>query len=275
MRLYLGTYTEMISPDFGGHGDGIYCYDFDEETGELVHLHTIPTRNPSYLTIHPNKRWLYSVEEVPHDQNPMLNAWQIEADGNLTWINAQSLSDGFPCHLAVLEEDVVAVACYEHGFVVAHSIDDSGALGETTSVFQHEGKGANPDRQECAHAHMIAWEASTNQVAVCDLGIDQVLFYKKAKQSLTPLPELTIAMPSGAGPRHLAYHPNGTTAFVLNELDATISVLTKQAEAWQLQSTIPTLRTNASPAGSAIRIHPNGRFLYYANRGDNSIALFE
>ena len=277
MILYLGTYTEIIVGDFGGHADGIYCCDFNPKTAELTFLHTTPVRNPSYLSLHPNQRFLYAVEEVLKEKSPLVNAFAIQEDYSLRLINQQSIPGGLPCHLDFVSEDLLAIACYETGHVVAYPIAQDGSLEAASFINQHQGSSANPDRQEGAHAHVIAPETA-GRIAVCDLGMDEVLFYELDAQSrqLVLKEQDTLKIPAGNGPRHIVFHPGGNYAFVLNELTATVSVLKKEAGKWFLQTTHAALPETYQdePAGSAIRVHPSGRFVYSGNRGHDSITIF-
>ncbi len=277
MILYVGCYSEMITPEFGGRGDGIYCYDFDEKTGILHYKNISIVRNPSYLCIDQSNRFLYVIEEVVKEKNPIINAFAIQADHSLQLINQQPIQGGLPCHLDFVNNHLLAVACYETGHVMTYPIAEDGRLQEASFTTRHEGSSINLERQESAHAHVIVPE-SLGKVAVCDLGMDQILFYESTEfHQLRIQKEKTISIPAGHGPRHLAFHPEGKYGFVSNELTATVSVLKRSNdELWELKATIAALPPSYSgtPSASAIRVHPSGRFVYSGNRGHDSIAIF-
>ncbi len=274
MILFVGSYTEMITEDFGGHGDGIYAFGFNQETGTLT-LHQITyVRNPSYLCVHRSKKLLYTVEEVFNGKFPMINAFHIGKDHSLELINSKSIPGGLPCHLEFINSNLVGVACYETAHIITYPISSNGSLLDASFVVQHQGKSINLNRQEHAHAHMIAPDSSGN-VAICDLGMDAILIYEldSSKEQLDL--KYTIKIPAGNGPRHIAYHPNLQHAFVLNELTGNITILKKINNQWIAQSTFDTFQDSDSTesAGSAIRVHPSGRFVYTGNRDNNSLAI--
>jgi 6-phosphogluconolactonase len=88
----------------------------------------------------------------------------------------------------------------------------------------------------------------------------------------------TLGLSAGAGPRHLAFHPNGRFAYVVGELDSTLTALGVDALSGRLSS-IETKSTlpgdfSGSNTGADVRVHPGGGFVYASNRGHDSIAVF-
>lgn len=153
-------------------------------------------------------------------------------------------------------------------------------MGEVSAFVQHTGHGTNPERQEGPHAHSIDLSPDNRFAIVDDLGLDESFVYRfdSAKGSLIPNgPQFGRADP-GAGPRHFALHPNGQYAYVINEMQSTVSVFGYDAAGGVLRplQTISTL-----PKGFAghnedaeVQVHPSGKFLYASNRGHDSIAVF-
>ena len=145
---------------------------------------------------------------------------------------------------------------------------------------QHSGTGANKDRQEAAHAHSINFDKSNRYAVACDLGIAKILVYKfdskTGKLELNEQPFFQTR--TGAGPRHFAFHPNGKSAFVINELDSTITTFFYDGNRGTLKEnqTVPTLPADFSGANTCADIHvsPNGKFLYGSNRGHDSIVSY-
>lgn len=279
MILYVGTYTEMLLEDYGGHAEGIYRYSFSPQNGSLKFRRATQTRNPSYLCLHPNRKWLFSVEEAFSTKHPAISAFQIGDDGDLEFINRQPMPGGLPCHLAVVHESLISVACYENGRVVTFPIHENGRIGSVSDLIQHHGQSMHPDRQEGPHAHMIAPLNSADNVAVCDLGMDKICLYQVDHQlkKLFPATPSTIEIPPGNGPRHMVLHPNNQCAFLMCELTSNLIVLENQSGEWKLHSTNSTLPGDFSgePSGAAIRVHPSGLFVYASNRVHNSISIFQ
>jgi len=264
MILAIGTYTEMLSPNFGGHGEGILLYSFDPQQGSLKHISTTESRNPSYLAYNKNRRMLYSVEEVSAGSEGMLNAWRINHDHSLSLVGRQLISGGLACHVAMIGDSFIGVACYEDGVVLLYPIKEDGNLGMCVDMHKHRGSSTNPERQEGPHAHQI-YPVSEKHFYVCDLGIDKVMKYEINKSKM--ICEKGIPIPNGNGPRHLVKHPTEDLLFVMNELNVKVSMLFQD----ELYKDFPTLENSKS--GSAIRIHPNGKYIYAGNRGSGLISL--
>jgi 6-phosphogluconolactonase len=145
---------------------------------------------------------------------------------------------------------------------------------------QHTGRGTNPQRQEKAHAHSIDLSPDNRFAMVDDLGLDELLVYKfdNAKGSITPNSPPFVRLDPGAGPRRYALHPTGKFAYVVAEMQSTVTVFSNDAKTGVLQrlQTISTLPKGfTGPNDDAeIQIHPSGKFLYASNRGHDSIAVF-
>ncbi len=274
-RAYIGTYAR-------GDERGIYLLDFSPETGELtLNARACEAEMPSFLALHPSQPILYAVSEAGQPEGTV-GAYRIDAEsGLLTPINQQSSKGASPCHLVVAPfERHVAVANYSSGTVALLPILGDGGLGEATAAFQHEGASADPGRQKRPHAHSVNFDASGHRLYAADLGIDQVLTYRyDADQgTLTPDEPPFVSLAPGAGPRHLSFHPSGQYAYVVNELDSTVTAFAKDAETGRLDpmgsvSTLPPGYEGKSSTAE-IRVHPSGRFLYASNRGHDSIAVF-
>src|SRR5882762_4422915 len=264
--LYVGTYTENI-----------YLVRMDRRSGELVRVGSVNAgANPSFLSIHPNGRVLYAVNEL--DQAGAVSAFAIErASGALTRLNGQPSGGGAPCYVSVERSGrAVLVANYGGGSVALLPIEPNGALAPA-HVVQHTGKGPNTERQEAPHAHCILPDPSNRFALAADLGADRVFVYHLDLEgrSLRHIEEGDAVMRPGAGPRHLAFHPTLPLVFVANELDSTVATLRFDAELGKLSplntsSTVPAGWTGTNyPAD--IHVASSGRTLYVSNRGHNKI----
>jgi 6-phosphogluconolactonase len=280
LGVYFGTYT-------GAKSKGIYRSTLDLKSGSLAKpVLVAETPSPSFLALHPNGRFLYAVNEVGSFQGKpggSVTAFAIEpAAGVLRQLNQTStLGDG-PCHLVVdpTGRDVL-VANYGGGSVVVIALEADGRLGTTGSSIQHRGSSVNPQRQKEPHAHGIYLDAANRFAFVPDLGLDHIMIYRfdAAAHSLAPIDSPAFAaIKPGAGPRHFAFHPNGRFAYVINELDSTITVFGYDAKSGRLAETqtVPTLPADfkGQSTTAEIAVHPSGKFLYGSNRGHDSIAVF-
>ncbi|RMF04192.1 MAG: lactonase family protein [Chloroflexi bacterium] len=278
--VYIGTYTQPL-PHVAGRGEGIYACRFNPADGSLSRpvLASDAAVSPSYLAVAPNRRTLYAVQETDEGHNPAVFAFAIEPDGGLRYLNHQPAHGGLPCHVSVDSTGrFVLAANYGAGSVVVFPVDDDGRMRPATDVVRHSGSGPNPARQEGPHAHQAAFGPENNVVFVPDLGLDKIMAYRLNAESgqLVPHDPPFCPVHPGAGPRHVAFHPGGRFAFGINELDATVIVFAHRDGTLTPGHTATALPADFSgePSGAAIRVSPDGRFVYAANRGHDSIAIF-
>jgi len=280
--LYVGTYTEE-----GSKSKGIYAYRYDADTAEIAPLGlAAETTNPSWVTLHPNGRFLYAVNEVQNYKGPNsggVSAFSIDrATGKLTFLNEMPTRGADPCYVTVDKTGKYAlVANYTGGSIAVFPIREDGSLGEASAFVQHTGHGADPKRQEGPHAHFIDLSPDNRFAYVDDLGLDELLVYKfdSTKGTLAPNDPPFAKLDAGAGPRHFAPHPSGKFAYVISEIQGTVTAFSNDGGTGTLHrlQTISTLPKDfkGEIEDAEIEIHPSGKFLYASNRGDgNSIALF-
>ncbi len=213
-----------------------------------------------------------------------MSAYAISpATGTLTFLNTASASGQFTTHISVHPSgQYVYAANYGTGNFPVYRINANGSIGPMTDLFQSVGNGTGPrpDRQEGPHAHQILTDVGGNHVFGVDLGADKVnalnLNLGTGLFSPNTVPFAPVA--SGSGPRHMAFHPDGQRAYVLDELASTITVFNydpvRGALVWK--QTISTLPDNftGNNTTAEIRIHPSGQFLYNTNRGHNSVTMY-
>ncbi len=274
--LYIGTYTREEG-HVDGKGEGIYLFKMDQNTGKLLYSDLKPgDLNPSYLTIHPNGKFLYAANEhMGNDEfeTGSISAYSIEPKmKHLKLLNRQP-AGGAPCYVSVDPSGkYVLAANYVTGDVVTLPIESDGKLGAVKSRIVHTGKGAT-ERQTGPHAHMVT--SNENEILAVDLGIDQIRRYHLIDGNLQF--KDSIAVTAGSGPRHVTFHPNLDVIYVANELSGTIESYQKMGEKYerkQVISTLPEGKTNAACAD--IHITPDGRHLYASNRGaHNDLAMYQ
>ncbi|HEY0458084.1 MAG TPA: lactonase family protein [Pyrinomonadaceae bacterium] len=282
MLLYIGTYTST------GKSEGIYVYKFDPQSGKLTALQTVKyVTDPSFLTVSRDRKYLYAVNELLEyegQKTGLVSAFAIDQKtGNLKILNRQLSLGGAPCFITTSENQKFAlVANYLGGNVSVFPIEKNGQLGTSVDLAQHTGFGPNKDRQEAAHAHSITLDRSNRFAFAADLGIDKLMIYrfddKTGNLTLSETQPFYQTKP-GAGPRHFSFHPLGRFAFLINELDLTITSLAYDEKKGTLKEiqTVPALPADAPRAGATcadIHVSPNGKFLYGSNRGHNSIVSY-
>jgi 6-phosphogluconolactonase len=281
--VYFGTYTGPKTKS-----QGIYLSRLNLATGALsAPTLAAETENPSFLAVHPTQNFLYSVGEIGNFEGTTtgsVSAFGIDrASGMLKAINRQSSGGGGPAHISADPKGrAVLVANYGGGSVAVLPIEPGGALKAATSVDQHTGSSVNPQRQKSPHAHSIKLNPPATHAYSADLGIDKVLIYAYDgdKGTIAPNEPPFASLAPGAGPRHLAFHPNGRYVYVINEILLTVTAFAvdpKNGGLTEVQ-TITTLPEGvaAQPTFSTaeVQVHPSGRFLYGSNRGHDSITVF-
>lgn len=278
--VYFGTYTGAKTGS-----KGIYVSKFNAATGELGAPEiAAETGSPSFLEIHPSKKFIYAVGEMgtPTAKGGGVTSFTVSLpSGKLTQINQVSAVGQGPCHVNIDKAGKLAmVANYGSGSCASYAIKDDGSLSEAASFHQHQGSGPNKGRQAGPHAHSANFSPDNQFAFVCDLGLDRVKIYKidPATGKTEPHGEGVVA--AGSGPRHFAFHPNGKFAFVNNEMGMSETTFAYDAGKGALSevstaSTIPEAdRSQKGLSTAETRVHPNGRFVYVSNRGHNTIAVF-
>lgn len=278
LTFYVGTYT-------GGDSQGIYRLTMHPKSGELSDpVLVAETKNPSFLAIAASGKFVYAVSEVADalgGKTGAIAAFSVEAEsGQLKKLNERSSGGAGPCHLVVDPSGrFVLCANYGGGSVAMLPIQPDGSLAEPASIIQHEGSSVDPKRQEGPHAHSINVSADGKFAVAADLGLDKLLVYRidEAKPALVPHDPPFAQTPPGGGPRHGAFHPSGRYFFCINEMHSSVTTCTFNAttgvlEPVHTESTLP--KGSRKPNSTAeVQAHPNGRFVYGSNRGDDSIAI--
>ena len=272
-RAYVGTYTARTN------SKGIYQFDFDPATGKMSAVQVAAeTKDPSWVAVHPNGKYLYSVNET--GKASTVSAFSMDPkNGTLTLLNRLPSLGEDPCFLSFDGTGkFLFVANYTSGNVAVFPLLADGKLGEHTALQQDSGTlGPNKERQEGPHAHFIAASSHNRFAYVADLGLDHVLVYKfdSAKGTLQPAGGSASAeLKSGAGPRHVVFSDNGRFMYVVSEMASAVTVFANEnQDTFRAIQTLPMLPTGFSGRNDAaeIEIHPGGKFLYASNRGHDSI----
>jgi 6-phosphogluconolactonase len=254
----------------------------DPASGELTLDHIVEgVLNPSFLDVHPQRHFLYAVNEVQRirgNEGGGLSAFSVHSDG-LSALNSQPTLGMDPCYVSVEQTGRFAlVANYSSGSVAMFPVQADGRLGPATHVVQHAGSSAHPERQAGPHAHCILPDPQNRFAIAVDLGLDELLIYEMDLERGKLIKHTEVSVQQGAGPRHITFHPSGGFAYLINELNATLIGYRYQSEAGtfdELQS-VPALPDNFTGENLCADIHvsPDGRHLYASNRGHDSIVCY-
>ena len=272
----VGCYTQPTQGAYRA-GEGVALCSIDLRNGVLNHHDMLAEEvNPSYLALDTTQQHLFIVTETDPGK---LHHYAFDVPScAATHQDTLDIPGAHPCHVSVHPDgDAVAVANYSSGSIAVARITPNGQL-ELTDSKTHSGKGAHALRQTQAHAHYVRFSQDGQQLFTVDLGIDSIVVYAFDSKTGALTEQQRVKLPDGAGPRHLAFHPDGKHVFCVNELDATVAVLTLDAHnTLHYHTSYATLadglpETNTS---AAIKLSNNGSYLYVSNRGHDSVSVFK
>lgn len=273
-NLLVGTYTNNCQ------SKGIYVYEFDSANGAFKLKNSSENVvSPSYLSVSPDNKFVYAVNE--NGPQSSLSAFGYNsASGKLTFINKNDALGADPCHLINDSKNVI-IANYSGGSIVVYKKQADGSITEGQQLIQHEGKGVNEARQEKAHVHQVVFSPDKKFVLSNDLGLDKVFIYSynaNAKHEVLTL-KGSVDVKKGSGPRHLTFSKDGKFVYLIQELDATLTTFSydKSGKLKVIAETsiLPKGFTGGTGA-AAIKISPDGNFLYVTDRVDaNSITVYK
>ncbi|MFG2806298.1 lactonase family protein [Streptomyces massasporeus] len=265
-RAYIGSFTAAGGP-------GIVTAEVDPGSGALTVLSSVnAVRDPSYLTLAPDGRTLYAVSETA---DGAVAAYRVDGDKPVPAGRPVPVDGSGPTHLGLFDAHVLT-ANYGSGSVTAVPVRPDGALARAaSSVLRHSGAGPHTPRQQAPHAHHVQPDPSGRWAVSVDLGTDSVRVCTLTDGALALHRE--TALRPGSGPRHLAFHPDGSRAYVVNELSPSVTVCRWDAASGVLTplSETPVLPgapgRDAYPSG--IVTSPDGRFVWTATRGEDVLSV--
>ncbi|MBK5091353.1 lactonase family protein [Burkholderia sp. R-69927] len=288
--VFAGCLNRAVPHFAAANGRGIVTYNFDEVTGRLEFLaETADIANPTFLAVVEHRGLLYATSEIFGEPEGTVSAYRVDPmSGALALINRQPTRGSLTAYCNVdRQAGTVFVANYGHETVAetprqqiaSFSVLDNGGLSPTSSEFGHTGSGPNVDRQSVPHAHCVVPSPDNRFAVATDLGTDELVTYRinvdsrRLESSGVP----AMRMKVGAGPRHFVFHPNGVTAYVVNELDSTLCRLAYAPGngTLRLLETVNALPENLGAGQPAdLQIAADGRFLYASIRGADVLGIY-
>jgi 6-phosphogluconolactonase len=288
MTLMIVGSLNRENPYFqGARGTGLSVYRFDEETAATELLHEMRgVDNPTFFSVSPTGRHVYANSEVYGWAEGRVAALELTAQtGRLRAVNTQpSLGSITAYNSFDAAGRFLLVANYGLGAedegpnqaIAVYPIGADGSLAPPISSVAHHGHGPNAERQERPHPHCVRVTPDNRFVVVADLGLDALFTYPFDPSTGLLGEPVQTTLPSGSGPRHLIFHPNGRLAFVSCELNSTVLSLaydpaTGRFDLLDTARTVPEGVTGSYCAD--IQLHPRGHILYISNRGHDSVAV--
>jgi 6-phosphogluconolactonase len=272
MLVYLGT---------GARGSGVHRLQMDPETGRLTPLDITAIEAPGWIELDRSEQFLFATIAGSKVASFAID----QKTGSLSLIGTQQNGASGAPHLSVDRTGrFVVTASYGGGSVSLLPVAPDGQVGPIADLVLHQGDPGPHRDQSQPRAHQCPFDLTRRWIAVPDLGLDRVYVYRLdgVNAKLVANDPAFIQFERGRGPRHIAFHPNGRFAYLINELNSTMTAL-----AWDSATGVFTeLNTLTTlPPGwtgrqwsAQVVVHPNGRFVYGSNRGSggdsDDIAIF-
>ncbi|WP_164472860.1 lactonase family protein [Cohnella candidum] len=263
---------------------GITRLELNGETGEWLKTSEYGgIENPSFLALNRSAGVLYAVsetEEVEGQPGGRMIAYPITQDTRKLESGWERLTHGAaPCHVSLdPDEHWLAVSNYNGSAVTLYPLEPDGKPGDAMVRLRHSGSGPNAQRQEKPHPHSAVFDPQGGGfLFVPDLGLDRVVIYEKAGDGTDWTGFGAAVLSPEDGPRHMAFHPDGRTAYVINELSSSVTRFSHpEPGVLERQETVSTLPASFEGQNTCaeIVVSPNGKYVYASNRGHDSIAIF-
>lgn len=274
-NLLIGTYTASAT------SDGIYCYSFNTETGNVTLKAALSgVENPSYLAVSRDGNHVYAVNE---GRTGSVNSFLFDkATGVLSFQNKVSSGGSGPCYVSVDDKNkFVFAGNYNSGNLVAVSLKEDGSFGAEPQFIKHEGSSIDKGRQAGPHVHCTVLSPDNKYLLTSDLGTDKINIYNidqaNLTQPLSPASQESVSVKPGSGPRHITFHTDSKTAYVIQEMGSMITVFDYKNGTLTEKQTITMLAPDYKGRVGAADIHvsDDGKFLYASNRGEaNEIVIY-
>jgi 6-phosphogluconolactonase len=261
---------------------GILAFDWDPASGELTAAGVAAKMEKlAWLTYSEDRAYIYTASEMEFfDGQPTgeVASFHVEA-GELHPVSVRHSSGPGTCHVGLDQSGKVLVAANYAGGSAASFLVEAGRLSPVVWSEHYTQHGPNPARQQSSHPHFCSFSPDNRFVYINDLGGDCIHIYRLNADTAVLTPAGIFRSRPGAGPRTLHFHPNGHTAYCINELVSTVYVLEwhKADGSLTLTDSIDLLPEDYHGPTQACDtvISQDGRYVYFANRGNNSIYAFK
>jgi 6-phosphogluconolactonase (cycloisomerase 2 family) len=275
MLLLVGTYTSR------GGSEGVYLYRFDTDTGKGDSLGMAKADNPSYLTVSPDERFVYTVSEGGKGSSAV-HAFSLDKQqGRMELLNSLPTNSEGPCYITIDGKGRnLHTANYGGGSISSFRVNEDGSLAPGTSVMLFSGAGPDSTRQQSPHLHSVRYTPDGQFLFAADLGTDKLYRFTANDtpfEGQPPIHESSLrewSTPAETGPRHFDFHPDGKFLYLLGELSGEVIVYDYHYGELQ-QKQVIAADTLGARGSADIRVSPDGRFLYASNRLQaDGIAIF-
>jgi len=278
MCAYVGCVTNVEGRDTGGNGIGVFRVDPRSHRWTQVQQ-LADIANPNFLTLDRRQRCLYAADGARREY---ATAFSINPhSGELKMLNRQPTGRDGGLHVIVDPTNGYLLVSHNPGTIAVLPIRPDGSLAPMSDAADWSGTlGPHRTEQTTPHPHHVQFDRRGRFLIVPDKGLDLVHVFTldTVTGKLVANKPPSVAARSGSAPRHVVLHPAGRYAYVVNELDSTVTTYRFDEDRGTLEpiQVIPTIPTTftGNNTGAEITVTRSGRFVYASNRGHNSIAIF-
>lgn len=282
--LFTGAYASAAE-------SGVQVFEFNAKEGGTLKLldKAQGIVNPTFVNVDPSGLRLYAIGEKPSGEGGKHgevvsftldpHSGKLKETNRIPTMPAAGKTQTTTCHISRDPESQFLVVCSYHGGQVGLiSLNETGLPLSLVDTAVHTGHGSHPERQDRPHPHSAVFSPDGRYFFVSDLGLDLIRAYRINREKHLLEVHGDTMLHKGAGPRHFAFHPDGKSAYVINEVDSTITSFTYNSAEGILNTvaTVPTLPADFHEENtcSEITLSQDGLYLYGANRGHDSIVVY-
>ena len=264
ISMAVGTYTD-------GSSKGIYTYRFNQEIGKTELLDSLAMKNPSYLTVSNDKRYIYAVSETGVSE-ASLNIISLDRRGGMRLLETVLAVGADPCYIAQ-NGHIALTANYSGGSMSVFSLNHKGVKAELTTRFLGTTGGPDLSRQDTPHVHCACFTPDGKYVLATDFSADRILSFRLSGQKVIAN-GVAADVSADSGPRHLTFSRDGRFAYLMSELSGKVTVFSYQQGRLERLQEITSDSVGAR-GGADIHLSPDGKFIYSSNRlKAEGIAIF-
>ena len=269
-----------VGASSGKKPNALKIVEVDADTGEIAVRGALPVANATYIAVNRARTRLYTSLADPSGEkgkNGGVAVYALDPSGTApTHLETLMTGHPAPCHLSLSpDEKKLVFAEYGRGTAGWVDLKADGTFAKETlmGIVSEDPTGPNKPRQDRPHCHCARVTPDGKYICIVDLGTDRVKIYSAANGAFV---RDLVTTPAGAGPRHIAFHPNGRFAFLLFELENYVT-----SYRYEDGTFTPVQQLKLTPEGftdfskaAAIKLSADGYELYCSNRGHESLAVF-
>ncbi|MDX2429846.1 MAG: lactonase family protein, partial [Bacteroides sp.] len=270
--VYSQEYKFYALSNDGSNTEPVYLCKLDGETGAISVIERFAgvVQGNYFALSNDNLSLLVTSKNKSNDEGGLVQ-YSINYDGRLVYVSEQLKPGDLPCHVSVTPDSAYALSAnYGDDEISLYTFSDNELSEEIDHIV----------KADQSKGHYISTDPSGKFVHAVFLGLNKVFNYLIENNAFVENPDqATFSVPNGYGPRHMVFHPEKDFVYILNETHSSVTACSYNSETGALSeiqniSMLPDGYTGTSNA-AAIKIHPNGNYLYASNRGHNSIVVYE